>query len=466
MKCSALASIHGLQVALPNTTAYDTIESSYWSLQEAALQPSCIVTPRTSGKASEVVTVLVTESNCKDVDFAIKCRTHAPAAGFANIDGGVTIDMTGLSSVDTNEDHSVAYVGAGASWLDGYAYLDPLGKSVAGGRNGAVGVGGLTLGGGISYFSPQVGFTCDTAVNFEVVLADGRLCNANKTSHPDLFRALKGGTNNFGLVTRIDLETVDISKILGGSVAYNFSDKDAVFKAFADIAGAQHYDVHASIVMGLIFNSTSQEWILSSTPIYTLPETKPKVYEELFAVPNISSTVELTYLHTLANESATPPLSWAFFTGTYGVSADLISDMLTAVNDTIFDFGVPGGVLWDLAFEPLPTTFLKPGAGNNVLGTSPKDGNGMILLISALWPESTSNDAVHSKAEEVIAAVNSEAKSMGLLKKFVYANYADPSQHPFESYGKKNVEFLTRTAKKYDPKGVFQKKVPGGFKLP
>ena len=68
------------------------------------------------------------------------------------------MDMTGLSSVSVNEDHSVAMIDAGASWLDAYTYLDPLGKSVAGGRNGAVGVGGLTLGGGISYFSPQVGF--------------------------------------------------------------------------------------------------------------------------------------------------------------------------------------------------------------------------------------------------------------------------------------------------------------------
>lgn len=61
-------------------------------------------------------------------------------------------------------------MGAGASWLDVYKYLDPYGVTVAGGRNGAVGVGGLTLGGGISYFAPRVGWTCDTVSNFEVSL--------------------------------------------------------------------------------------------------------------------------------------------------------------------------------------------------------------------------------------------------------------------------------------------------------
>lgn len=91
-----------------------------------------------------------------------------PAAGFANINNGVTIDMSALSSININSDHTVVSVGAGAKWLDVYSYLDPLGLSVAGGRNGLVGVGGLTLGGGISYFAPRVGWACDNVANFEV----------------------------------------------------------------------------------------------------------------------------------------------------------------------------------------------------------------------------------------------------------------------------------------------------------
>ena len=68
-------------------------------------------------------------------------------------ESGVTIDMTGISSVTITTDKTVASIGAGASWLDVYLYLDGLGVAVAGGRNAAVGVGGLTLG-GWSFFSP------------------------------------------------------------------------------------------------------------------------------------------------------------------------------------------------------------------------------------------------------------------------------------------------------------------------
>lgn len=95
--------------------------------------------------------------------------------------------MSSLASVTISENKKVASVGAGASWLDVYLYLDGLGVAVAGGRNAAVGVGGLTLGGltslplpnthptltfplvgGISYFAPREGWACDNVVNFEV----------------------------------------------------------------------------------------------------------------------------------------------------------------------------------------------------------------------------------------------------------------------------------------------------------
>lgn len=80
----------------------------------------------------------------------------------------MTIDMSSLNFVEVDSTREVAKIGAGLAWLDVYLYLDNLGLAVAGGRNGAVGVGGLTLGGGISHFSPRVGFTCDTVINYEV----------------------------------------------------------------------------------------------------------------------------------------------------------------------------------------------------------------------------------------------------------------------------------------------------------
>jgi FAD/FMN-containing dehydrogenase len=167
VQCGQLAGVLGSKVSFPGNAAYETTQESYFSLQEAALSPACIVVPGSAQDVAEAVTII---SGIESCHFAIKGQTHAPAAGFANINSGVTIDMTSLNSVAVNADHTVASIGGGSSWLQVYTYLDSLDLAVAGGRNGAVGVGGLTLGGGISYFAPRVGWACDNAVNFEVSL--------------------------------------------------------------------------------------------------------------------------------------------------------------------------------------------------------------------------------------------------------------------------------------------------------
>lgn len=220
-----------------------------------------------------------------------------------------------------------------------------------------------------------------------------------------------------------------------------------------------------AFVMALVFNSTSKAWALSSTPANTLPEERPAVHNELFSVPNTTDTLHITKLSTFANETATPPLNWLFYTGTYGVSPALLTRMFDICNATLYGFQIPHGVAWALAFEPLRTVFVSHGAGSNALGQSPSDGNSMILLVSPLWVNSASNGLVHAKATELVAKLDAAAKEMGVLKRFVYGKYADWSQKPLQSYGETNMELFRQTARKYDPMRVFQNKVPGGFKL-
>lgn len=87
------------------------------------------------------------------------------------------------------------------------------------------------------------------------------------------------------------------------------------------------------------------------------------------------------------------------------------------------------------------------------------------MLVAALWSNSTANGIVERKAGKVMDDIADLASSMGLLHEFQYLNYADPSQDPIGSYGLENVQRLHEASRKYDPHGVFQKQVPGGFKL-
>ena len=246
----------------------------------------------------------------------------------------------------------------------------------------------------------------------KIILASGKLVNANATSSPDLFRALKGGWNNFGIVTRFDLKPFAQGEILAGAITSSISDRDAVFKAFSDIADAKEYDPYASLVTGLGYNSSVKgSWSIATTAAYTKPELHPPVFDSLLAIPGTKNTLALTNLSTLSNEPNTPPLyvaviflnsisstfrrltnksSWAFSTGTYGVSAALMSKIFDSLNSTIYNFELLNSwVFWSIAFEPLPTVISQDGHehGGNSLGTSPKDGNGFGMFPSCfpLW---------------------------------------------------------------------------------
>lgn len=78
--------------------------------------------------------------------------------------------MSQLNQVTPSRDLSTVTVGPGNRWADVYSKLDALGVAIGGGRSAAVGVGGLTLGGGISFFSPRYGFVCDNIIRYEVSL--------------------------------------------------------------------------------------------------------------------------------------------------------------------------------------------------------------------------------------------------------------------------------------------------------
>ena len=184
----------------------------YWDQKACEVSPACIVRPRNVWELAQAVKILKREFDIRndraketkeelESIFAIRGGGHSAVAGASSIKGGVVIDLSLFNQVTPAEDRQSVVVGAGCKWIDTYSALGKEGLAVAGGRNSAVGVSGLTLGGGLSFFSPQYGFVCNNVLAFEVVLADGSIVNASEKDNPKLWRALKGGGNNFGVVT-------------------------------------------------------------------------------------------------------------------------------------------------------------------------------------------------------------------------------------------------------------------------
>lgn len=203
------------------------------------------------------------------------------------IHDGVTIDLTGLSSISLSPPLGVredsraitVTVGVGATWGSVYAHLDALNLSVSGGRAAGVGVGGLTLGGGISYFGPRFGWTCDTVTNFRVVLANGTLVNANEDENADLMWALRGGTNNLGIVTDVELLTFPQGEFWGGQVVRSIETIGEQIHALATFNDPANYDESASMITTFAYSGADDAQVIVNNMEYTQPIPDPPVYQ-------------------------------------------------------------------------------------------------------------------------------------------------------------------------------------------
>lgn len=162
--------------------------------------------------------------NSTQTVFSVASGGHMPIPGAQSNNGGVMISMSKFTKKQFNGNRSVASIGPGNRWIDVYNWTAPYGLAVAGGRYSNVGVGGLLVSGGINYFAKRYGFSVNTVVGMQVVLGNGSIVEASETANQDLFWALKGGSNNFGIVTRYDMFTISVTAAYGGLVAWQGLD--------------------------------------------------------------------------------------------------------------------------------------------------------------------------------------------------------------------------------------------------
>jgi len=162
-----------------------------------------------------------------------------PVPGAASISNGVLISLSNLTTIELHQNENTVTIGSGLRWVQVYEYLSTYGLAVSGGRFGDVGVGGLLLGGGVSHFGSQVGWSADGILSYEIALACGDIINVTAKSHPDLFWGLKGGLNNFGIVTRFTLKTFPVTSVYGGVVLYPASEFSDFVTAVANYISPQ-----------------------------------------------------------------------------------------------------------------------------------------------------------------------------------------------------------------------------------
>jgi FAD/FMN-containing dehydrogenase len=151
---------------------------------------------------------------------------------------GLVIDLSGMNSVTAYPEKGAARIAGGARASDVVRETDPLGLAAVTGAVGAVGMAGLTLGGGYGPLIGRFGLALDNLIGAEVVLADGRIVAAGPDNEPELFWALRGGGGNFGAVTTMHCRLHALPSVRSGMLLYPFTEASAVLGHCADIASA------------------------------------------------------------------------------------------------------------------------------------------------------------------------------------------------------------------------------------
>jgi FAD/FMN-containing dehydrogenase len=155
--------------------------------------------------------------------------------GFGTNDGGVVIDLSKLANVEIidSERHAVR-VGGGATWGQVAAAMAPHGLAISSGDTKSVGVGGLTLTGGIGWKVRKYGLALDNVAAAEMVTASGDVVRASAAENPDLFWAIRGGGGNFGIVTAFEFVAHPTTDVFFGKIAFPAAEAGTVLQGWAD----------------------------------------------------------------------------------------------------------------------------------------------------------------------------------------------------------------------------------------
>jgi FAD/FMN-containing dehydrogenase len=164
--------------------------------------------------ADDVARVIATARE-SGLELAVRSGGHSPA-GHGVTEGGIVLDLSDMKGLDVYPEARTAWAETGLTAGEYTSAVGAHGLATGFGDTGTVGIGGITLGGGVGFLVRKYGLTIDSLLAAEVVTADGELLRVDDESHPDLFWAIRGGGGNFGVATRFKFRLEPVDTFVGG----------------------------------------------------------------------------------------------------------------------------------------------------------------------------------------------------------------------------------------------------------
>lgn len=316
--------------------------------------------------------------------------------------------------------------------------------------------------GGISFFAARLGWGVDHVRSFEIVLSNGTAVTASPEKEPNLFRALRGGGSNFGIITAFELDVIPYSGMWGGRTLIEGVHAKHAIDAYADFIPKLDDDPKGHTIIIFTFNGGPLKVLQYLA--YTEPHADLPMFDNLRKVPTIQSSLGLTHYTTLAEDIAELQHGHGERQAVSTITLRLDKDMLEFVFDA---FSLECAATSKFArgtmeFHALPRAFDPP---VNVYGLRREDGPLIAVMIAFSTTDKSYDGEVIATQQRLLAKIRTEAEKRNLYHPFLFANYAGRFQDVVGSYGEENAQFLSEVAKVYDPERVFQRLQQGTFKF-
>jgi FAD/FMN-containing dehydrogenase len=287
------------QLIHPQDDGYDEARAVFYGGIDR--RPAFIFRVANATDVSRVV-ALARESG---MELAIRSGGHS-VAGHSTTEGGIVLDLSGMKGLEIDLERRTAWAESGLTTGEYTVAVGAHGLATGFGDAGSVGIGGITLGGGVGYLVRKHGLTIDDLLAAEVVSADGELLHVDAETHPDLFWAIRGGGGNFGVATRFRYRLHEVDTIVGGmlilpatpEVIHSFvAEADAAPEELSTIANIMvappmpfvPAEVHGRLVIMamLVYAGESKAGERAITPFRALAEpiadmVKPMRYPEIY----------------------------------------------------------------------------------------------------------------------------------------------------------------------------------------
>jgi FAD/FMN-containing dehydrogenase len=218
-------------VVLPADPEYETASAVYGSVYGQVSAPAVVV----QVADADDVGVAIAFARSHGLVLSVRSGGHS-GSGFSTNIGGLVIDLRRLSEIEIlDSDRRLVRIGAGAVWGDVATRLEAAGLALTSGDTVTVGVGGLTLGGGIGWMVRKYGLAFDSLVEASVVTAGSERVRASADENPDLFWAIRGGGGNFGVVTSFTFAAHPLAGVFAGTLQFGGDNLAPLLTGWRDV---------------------------------------------------------------------------------------------------------------------------------------------------------------------------------------------------------------------------------------